>query len=202
MKAAEALRDNHVVKMPSESGQLLSAWADYHEENNHLGNYVPLPEFPRMDYPPSVPNHPCCLWLKKGHGNVLWLVRHMHGLHVQHSHRYDSQGKFVKSKAMVEILEPWLLNFVMLNWTQPVQALGPNGHLYYVEGDPVAGYRRYYSAEKLPGAKYTPPGVVPDWAPYVPPVIKKKISAKGLTIGGPKLPKINVGIANLKIKRN
>jgi len=186
-KAAEALRDNHVTKMPSECGQLLSAWADWYVEQR--GN-IDLPEFPRMDYPKSVPEHPCCLWLKEGLENVRWMILNLKALHEEYDVRYGKPDKYIKSRAMVDAMLPWFDNFVMLNWTAPKQALGPNGHLYYVEprttDNAVLAYRRYYVAEKLPDANYTAPSSKPDWPPYEPPPPPKaKIKASSLRIGKP-----------------
>lgn len=207
-KAAEALRDNHIIKMPSESGQLLSAWADV--EGWEIKG-IPIPQFEVMDYPASVPNHPCRLWLSEGLENVLWLIRHLRAMHQEYDHRYGGKDKYLKSRAMVEVLEPWLTTmFVFRNWTPPKQALGPNAHLYevlpYTTDNAVQAYRRYYTAEKLPDATYkTQP---PEWKPYEPPPPpKEKIKANQIKLTPKATPGVNAvvhnrsSIATLRIKR-
>lgn len=133
-------------------------------------------------------NHPAALWLREGLGNVQWLVEHTHWLVVEYDKRYPgNKDKYVRARDMVPKMREWLRKFVMLNRTAPRQCMPDQ---YKVDEGTTEGavqaYRRYYVAEKLPGATYREPSSPPSWRPYEPPPPPKpKISAKGLKIGRP-----------------
>jgi hypothetical protein len=200
VQAAKWLHDVHCRSQINESTQLLSGWAmQYHGplSSEELVSGFELnqldPEDDALHAPdPWVgvqnPKHPCGIWLTEGLGNVEWLVLHLEEIIRQYDFRHRNKDvlKFRNGRRAVAQMKPWLELFAWRNWTAPAQAYGPNRDAYYVgpsTEDAVVGYRRYYAAEKLPGATYTEPGRKPNWTPYEPP---KKLSTKGLIIGKPK----------------
>jgi hypothetical protein len=89
--SARYLDDQRLVKMISESAQLLSTAC-------HV-NGTWKEGMPR----PTHPNHPCSVWARRRRANFEWLYEHMLALQAEWLHRYDHDPKRVH--AMVERFE-------------------------------------------------------------------------------------------------
>lgn len=170
-KAAIALHDRHIIKMISESCQLLSVWASRytgpHDDETH--QFVETDLVP--DKAPDVPwtglshaNHPAALWLNEGLGNVSWLVDHLRAMVNEYDYRYPGNpDKFERARVIVPAMKYWLSKFVILNHTTP-KACVPDVY----KRDPMdrentmQAYRAYYLAEKINGNNWTN-RAQPDW---------------------------------------
>ena len=73
-EAAVTQLDKHVVKMATESLQMISTVMDW------LGIEAP--------YKPVMLNHPCTIWARNTSTNFAWLVIHAHALCEEYSRRY------------------------------------------------------------------------------------------------------------------
>lgn len=76
--AAQMACDQHVVKMPTETAQMLSiVWQDQ-------------PVRPHLVYAPTKLHvkHPCTLWIGASTGNYAWAVEHGIALCEEHGYRY------------------------------------------------------------------------------------------------------------------
>ena len=76
--AAKQLCDQHVVKMPVENCQMLSAVF----EDDFCG------------HPKAVFKHPCTLWLKESKNNVRWLLSHHDTMMKEYTRRYNKVHKY------------------------------------------------------------------------------------------------------------
>jgi Pyrimidine dimer DNA glycosylase len=77
-QAAVQMLDKHVVKMCTETGQLLST-------AYLLAGGKPFPEL----YKPSHANHPSTKWTLSSYENFLWLLEHFDALNSEYMFRYN-----------------------------------------------------------------------------------------------------------------
>lgn len=142
MVAAQMMCDAHVVKMITESAQMLNAVSF-----KRTGKY--LPSFPR--FPLSVLSHPCTLWAEKNEHNTSWLARHMQALYSEYVYRYkkDSDKFFEWYKEVF----PFLV-YHYDEHTPPALAM-PD--MFKIDGDPVQSYHNYYrfKSKSMPRFTYT-----------------------------------------------
>lgn len=78
-KSAEYLDDKRVVKMVTESAQMLSTAITVN------GGEGP--------YKISHLNHPCTVWARQTQGNYMWLFLHFVGLYSEYTNRYGKTHK-------------------------------------------------------------------------------------------------------------
>ena len=163
--AAQYQADKHVVKMITESCQMLSTahrvldghpfthitdsgrsikrWHFTDNRNDHL-------------YKASHVNHPCNIWVRECDGNYNWLFFHACELSRQYTLRYD------KIHACDNMLRNHLNkvpdNIRLGRRTEFAQAMPPQ----YRDPDPVYAYRLFYIHDKSRFAKWKL-GNVPSW---------------------------------------
>ena len=94
VRAAKMLCDQHVVKMPLESAQILCA--AYEQEKA---------PYRRTHY-----NHPCTIWTRTSKENYLWLIDH--GLALCHEYTYRYQ-KVHKSEEVIRWCEENIRTFFL-----------------------------------------------------------------------------------------
>lgn len=125
-KCARYQTDAHVVKMPTETCQLLC---------NVL--FIYGLEAP---YKPFNPNHPCCLWAAKSKHNWIWLKSLGLELCKEFTHRY---GRRHKCHSIIESLEcpPEMPD---IPFTDPFLAM-PD---VYKSTNAINSYRRFYYHDK------------------------------------------------------
>jgi hypothetical protein len=153
--AAAYQHDKHVVKMITETCQLLSTW--YH--NNSFAGFGSTPW-----YKATHQKHPCALWLLESRHNVLWLTRHLRALINEYDMRFQTKGKFENARKILRTVEAILMVFLVEgDMTLPPQVVPDD---YKTDGntfhDTVIAYRAYYMGEKLSSARYTGTSE-PDW---------------------------------------
>ena len=81
--AARSLPDKLVVKMPTESLQLLTPWA-----YNAHGAYTQKPDGTNYGIK-GFSHHPCAKWLYESPANVHWLIEHAFGMADEYWQRYN-----------------------------------------------------------------------------------------------------------------
>ena len=141
--AANYLSDKHVVKMISESCQLLST------SHNICGKAVtPLK--------PTHINHPCVKWILKSNSNYEWLYQHFVALLNEFNNRYLHDHEYDQYIEAVSEPSEYIPD---LGITQFVQAMP----VKYRQNDAVQAYRDYYCNEKLHFCRWTEPSKVPYW---------------------------------------
>ena len=138
--SAQMMNDKHVVKMPTESMQMMSTILTYHEQ--------PAPFLPVML------NHPCTIWARESRQNFQWLREHAQALCEEFTVRYNKQHK-------VE----WILDHFADTWVKMENEILPDNGLTpfaiaisdhmncrqidgYDEMSAVYKYRQYYIHDK------------------------------------------------------
>lgn len=157
-RAARMACDKHVVKMPTETAQILGYLAYRDAE-------IDWSSFPRRntDGTPrpysgigTHRSHPCTLWAGQTLGTWAWTVQHGLALCDEYTRRY---GRVHAAEAIVRWfgersghLEPGPL----LPFVQCMPEV-------YLDADPVVGYRRFYRGAKAAFATWKFPSSPPSW---------------------------------------
>ena len=145
--------DQHVVKMPLETAQLLSTalysaeperWAEMNAQG--------------LAYKPTHANHPCAIWARECINNYLWLARLGLELCAEYSYRYESRVH--KSQAVLEALRANAPALPDKRVITPFPLARPED--CQIPGDPVGSYRRFYLMHKARFARWKR-REVPEW---------------------------------------
>jgi hypothetical protein len=143
--AARMLPDKLVVKMPTESIQMLCPWAF----KTH-GVLITKPEEAEGDTygTKGFAHHPCTLWQYEDPANVAWLLLHAFGLCAAYTERYGkNHGALPALFQLAQLFEEKHgLPSKMFKHHTPFPQAMPDEHK--VEGDAVAAYRKYINCEK------------------------------------------------------
>jgi len=137
--AAQAQCDKHVVKMVTESAQLLCS----------VGHTLAAVNPP---YLLTHANHPCAKWARERSGNFVWLWDHFEALSFEYSHRYHKVHlSFKKMAPWLDACGHWIADYLPMGRTDPPQVMPEQ----YRGDDPVAAYRDYYRNEKARFARWS-----------------------------------------------
>lgn len=152
--AAQDLPDKLVVKMPTESLQMLTPWLyntyGVRVEKPSLKGKSSLPESEKKFYGiKGFAHHPCSKWLYEDEANVLWLLEHAFGLCEEYWSRYN--GKQHGTLFALNKIRDYIYN------STDIGKLNSNSHSPFVQAmpeeyknpkDPVSAYRNYLMGEK------------------------------------------------------
>jgi len=130
-KAAIYHCDRHVVKMITETSQMLST---VHHFFNSKHSILMKPCFV---------NHPCNKWLRESRSNYLWTKELLIYLLEEYDFRYENKNKFLKSREIVKLNSPEAL--ANLSLTMPALAMPDDCKIF---DNPVDCYREYYRKYK------------------------------------------------------
>lgn len=158
IRAARMQCDQHVIKMPIESTQMLS------DTHHILSDPVPEGICDKFN-----PNHGSTKWVRASASNYLWLYRLFLALCDEYEYRY---GRKHDSLFRAEVLANPPINIPRVGVTAPYLAMPDE---YKVEGA-VRSYRRYYLGDKASFARWTrrrPPVWWPHRKSY-PDVLRRK----------------------------
>jgi hypothetical protein len=138
--AARDLPDKLVVKMPTESIQLLTPWA--FNAHNAITRKPDGTKYGTKGFA----HHPCAKWLYESPSNVWWLLYHAISMTEEYERRYGKQhGVFYALDQLSYLI---LEKHGDYNWhthTEFVQAMPDE---FKVPGDPVTAYRNYINGYK------------------------------------------------------
>ena len=97
-KAAIEMLDKHVVKMPTETCQMLHTNALFFEYIEHYGEEPTLAQLKVFHrdigsnlMKPAMLNHPSTMWARQNPSNTLWLYTHGLALCTEYTHRYGKK---------------------------------------------------------------------------------------------------------------
>jgi hypothetical protein len=147
IESANEMCDKHVIKMPTESLQMISTCLDYY------GFESP--------YRPVMLNHPCTMWARRSRQNMQWLVDHAYALCHTYTERYGKVHKVETTldKYADEIAK--LLDFLTDKGLTPFALAMPDEYKDY---DSVTkSYQDYYLGDKWYFAEWRLGK--PDWYP-------------------------------------
>ena len=146
--AAQMQCDKHVVKMPLECAQMLSA-------AHRALDYDTLPTDSPI-YHLTHQNHPCTRWAMQAADNYRWLYEHFRGLTDEYTYRYYLEHKSWWKLSNILAKPP--KNIREASLTPFAQAMPDE----YKHDDAVVAYRRFYVADKRNFLKYRK-RPVPQW---------------------------------------
>jgi len=114
VEAAQQMLDKHVVKMPTESCQMLHTNALYFHYVSIYSVKPTLAELKKFHMhinsklmKPAMLNHPSTIWARENPNNADWLMRHALALCEEYTHRYGkTHGSYSR------ILQTWEDNFM------------------------------------------------------------------------------------------
>ena len=137
--------DIHVVKMVTESAQLMSAAAWHYRFPHSIALMMPTHQ-----------NHPCAKWVMHSRSNFLWLRDLHRALRAEHDHRFGlikPGGRVVHvTSGVVDRMSDRVAALIPDKGRTPfVQAMPAS----FRQNDPVLAYRAYYRDRKLSFAKWT-----------------------------------------------
>ena len=145
------LCDQHVVKLPLEAVQIMTAI---------YRRYVP--HFVAADtdlYKASHYNDPCTQWAASGTANYAWLSLHTAELFAEYTRRFH---KVHEAERMFERVRNVPFAVPDRNQLTPFVQVMPEK---YKGPDPIEAYRKYYVAEKLRLASWRRGSPPPYWVP-------------------------------------
>jgi hypothetical protein len=138
--AAFDLPDKLVVKMPTESLQLLTPWAF-----NVFGLHIQKPDGTNYGTK-GFAHHPCAKWLYESPSNVWWLQAHANAMCGAYHNRYKKTHGTVYGLGQIQkILEEHYPDHSCHDHTEFVQAMPDE---FKVQGDAVTAYRNYINGYK------------------------------------------------------
>lgn len=154
--AAQYHCDKHVIKMISESYQMLMI-PEKQLERQHSGE----------DYSIGHEYHPCSVWARTTRGNYLWLAALMQHLLEEYDKHWPSasQSKYINARTFLLLLDRDYMDSINLPFnyqmTEFVQAM-PD---YCKHSDVVSAYWKYYNNEKTHLYSWRRGRVVPPFVP-------------------------------------
>lgn len=127
-KCTEYMVDRHVVKMLTETAQILNSAYYYTGEQD------------KAKYRLTHSNHPCCIWVRRSCRNWKWLYRLGLSMYDEYQHRYG-QKQHKAGEVIKTLTVPSLPDIP----SSPQPLCMPE--IYHRE-DVVESYRAYYNGEK------------------------------------------------------
>jgi hypothetical protein len=155
-ECAKMMCNKHVVKMPTESLQMLSTIAD------HLG-------YENVPFKPVMLNHPCTIWARESKQNFSFLLTHTAALCAEYTVRYGKKHKVQKLLLLHNDLWANVLNDLPdIGLTPFAIAISEDMSCRKTEGfddmSIVGKYRQYYLDDKwhIGDWKTSPPSWWPE----------------------------------------
>lgn len=141
-KCAEYHCDKHIVKMPTESCQMISTALRIMIKENH----------PNFLYKSTHINHPCNIWARGNWNNLYYLLRLANCLYWEYQYRYNKPDKHIRNKQIIDYGLS-LIPTSTCKYSWPSFALAMPDQ--YKADDAVESYREYYKKEKAHLFKWT-----------------------------------------------
>lgn len=150
--------DKHVVKMPLEVAQMMCTNVlIWHLGINAPNRFITKEELKRVrefaatqrylsqeerfvPYLPTMPNHPCTIWMRSSVGNFEWSRQYAYELEKEYTFRYEKPSL----KACDVIRGLTTPDYDRKEFTEPAQAMPDE----YKTDDSVMSYRKYYVGAK------------------------------------------------------
>ncbi len=148
-KAAKMQCDQHIVKMPLETAQMLST------AHHIIGTDLDKDKI----YGKTHVNHPCTKWVRENSANYKWTFEHFKALLREFERRYNNKHSCGKLVEPLKNLPRFTEDRLTDEKTPFAQAMPEE----YKGEDAVESYRRYYIGEKSDFAKWNKLGNKPDW---------------------------------------
>lgn len=138
--------DKHVVKMPTETAQMISFL--YHDKE--LWN-DDIPEF-IMQFSKAHYKHPCTIWIKSSIQNFNYACKLGLELYNEYQYRYNKPDKHQRAKAIFEFGLNNPPNLPNIGLTPFAEAMDDE---HKISNCPITNYRQYYKIGKNNLHKWT-----------------------------------------------
>jgi len=145
-ECAKQMLDKHVVKMPTESMQMISTILHHHGIDS--------------PYKPVMLNHPCTIWARKSKQNFSFLWNHCYELCKEYTIRYGKTHKVEETLKEYDYQITKTYDLLPDIGRTPFAQAMPDK---YKNEDAVKAYREYYLNEKYTFATWKTQE--PDWWP-------------------------------------
>jgi len=137
-KAAKYHGDKHVVKMITESCQMMSTCLQVKYGIND-----------KVLYKVTHENHPCNVWLRESDGNLLWLLQLTIGLLEQYDIRYSGEDTFLSARRIVKTVSYMFRRMVYVDPSQRRTPFAQAMPEQFKSKFAVDAYREYYLQDKI-----------------------------------------------------
>ena len=201
VESAQQMIDKHVVKMPTETCQMLHTNILYMQ---YIVEYNTEPELKHLKafhskinselMKPAMLNHPSTIWARESRDNFKWLFRHGRWLCHEYTYRYEK-----KHGSQVRIEDVWKYKELIREHAYPKQELTPVSIAMADEyrlppkkhswSFVIESYRHYYLEGKWRFAKWKK-GRQPEWWPNNHYAKKYNIGVRAYNATNPKYPQI------------
>jgi hypothetical protein len=172
VKAAKQQCDKHIVKMVTESAQMLSTahrildgteTIRTSKSGKRMVKYWTLDgEMENIMMKAVHINHPCTLWTMASKENYDWHWEHYKALSDEYTHRYGKQHGAFYNNEIGYILKMTPKNIQSKGLTPFALAMGSNPECIH-PGDPVRSYREFYQTKQDRFGMSWKNREVPDW---------------------------------------
>ncbi len=149
VKAARMQCDQHIVKMPLETAQMLST------AHQVIGTDVDKGKI----YGKTHVNHPCSKWVRENSANYRWTVKHFKALLDEFKERYGNEHGCRELLPYLEKLPSFPEEKLKEERTTFALAMPEE----YKKEDVVEAYRDYYRNEKCSFAEWKKADNKPEW---------------------------------------
>jgi len=197
VESAKQMINKHVVKMPTETCQMLHTNALFNEFVDRYG-YEPTlrrlkeyhEETDSILMKPAMLNHPSTIWARQSIHNTLWLYNHGIALCGEYTDRYDKQhGAFermlqtpIEFDADATLATP--VSIAMFDEYRIPNEYGEHCWEYVIDS-----YRHYYLEGKWRFAEW-PEGKMPNWWPKNHRAKKYNVGVRAYNATNPRFPKV------------
>lgn len=172
--AAQQMLDKHVIKMPTETCQMLHTNALYFDYIEHYGETPSLAQLKAFHkdinsnlMKPAMLNHPSTIWARQNPNNTRWLYSHGCALCDEYTHRYNkkhgSQSRILDIAYTIDFqADPW--------WATPITIAMDDKYRLDYNNDidkwdfVIKSYRHYYLEGKWKFAEWRQ-NRMPEWWP-------------------------------------
>jgi hypothetical protein len=149
-QSAYDLCDQHVVKMPLETAQMLSSIVQL--QRTDVQDFL---------YKPTHTRHPCTLWVGASEANFAWTIEHGIALCEEYTRRYYRTHASERIIRLCSgIFDNGLITFANSALTKFVQAMPEPCK----NECPITGYRAYYLNHKIAWARWNRGSTRPAWS--------------------------------------
>jgi|OM-RGC.v1.013527782 hypothetical protein len=203
-ESAEQMLDKHIVKMPTETCQMLHTnilYMQYVQEHGKEPQLKDLKAFHQEIgsklMKPAMLNHPSTIWARQSRDNFKWLFVHGRSLCHEYTWRYNK-----KHGSQVRIEDVWKYKELIREHSYPTQELTPvtvaMDDMYRIENTfddewdfVIESYRHYYLEGKWRFAEWRKDRR-PDWFPANHFAKKYNIGVRKYNERNPKFPRLEL----------
>ena len=157
--SAQVLPDNHIVKMPLETCQMLSIVCS-DKWGHGYGNIHRINGEPYKTEKGAFRNHPCTVWANKSLVNTWWLIAHGIALCQEYTYRYTKVHSCQKTIEEAADIVPLSKPTTPSSFT----FAGPDEFKYDTSIDIFTAYKRYIASKPWVATNYLrDPSRKPNW---------------------------------------